>query len=83
MLIRRALIRPPYPNNWSEFDSYLGADVFCEGESSDDEESYKKRRPCTGSNFAKIPIVSEIPKIINPAAGVSSKTEKDPKPIKN
>ena len=45
--------------------------------------SDEKRRPCTGSNFAKIPIVSEIPKIINPAAWVASKTQKDTKPIKN
>ena len=45
--------------------------------------SYENRRPSTGSNFAKIPIVSEIPRIINPADEVSSKTEKDPKPIKN
>ena len=43
----------------------------------------KKRFPNTGSNFSKIPILSEIPKIINPAAWVSSKTQKDTKPIKN
>ena len=43
----------------------------------------KKRFPNTGSNFSKIPILSEIPKIINPAAWVSSKTQKDTKSIKN
>ena len=42
-----------------------------------------KRRLCTGSNFSKIPIISETPKINNPAAWVSSKTQKDSKPIKN
>ena len=43
----------------------------------------KKRWPSVGSNFAKIPVLSEIPKIINPAGWVSSKTQKDTKPIKN
>ena len=43
----------------------------------------KKRLPNAGSNFSKIPILSEIPKIQNPAAWVSSKTQKDTKPIRN
>ena len=43
----------------------------------------KKRLPKAGSNFSKIPILSEIPKILNPAAWVSSKTQKDTKPIRN
>ena len=43
----------------------------------------RKRLPNTGSNFSKIPILSEIPKINNPAAWVSSKTQKDTKPIRN
>ena len=43
----------------------------------------KKRLPNTGSNFSKIPILAEIPKIPNPAAWVSSKTQKDTKPIRN
>ena len=43
----------------------------------------KKRLPNTGSNFSKTPILFEIPKILNPAAWVSSKTQKDTKPIKN
>ena len=60
----------PYPNNRS---SHLS-----------DSEVYEHRPVLgTGSNFAQIPIVFEIAKIINPAAGISSKTEKDPKPIKN
>ena len=42
-----------------------------------------KRLPNAGSNFSKIPILSEIPKILNPAAWVSSKTQKDMKPIRN
>ena len=43
----------------------------------------KKRWPSVGSNFSKIPLLSEIPKTNNPAAWVSSKTQKDTKPIKN
>ena len=43
----------------------------------------KKRLPNTGSNFLKTPILFEIPKINNPAAWVSSKTQKDTKPIRN
>ena len=43
----------------------------------------KKRWPNTGLNFSKIPILSEIPKIPNPAAWVTSKTQKDTKPIRN
>ena len=43
----------------------------------------RKHRPSTGSNFSKTPILSEIPKIINPAAWIASKTQKDTKPIKN
>ena len=43
----------------------------------------KKRLPNTGRNFSKIPILSEIPKIANLAAWVTSKTQKDTKPIKN
>ena len=42
-----------------------------------------KRLPNAGSNFSKIPILSETPKIQNPAAWVSSKTQKDTKPIRN
>ena len=42
----------------------------------------KKQRPCTGSNFSKMPIVSEISEIISPVALDLSKTAKDPKPIK-
>ena len=43
----------------------------------------KKRLPNTGTNFSKTPILFEIPKTHNPAAWVSSKTQKDTKPIKN
>ena len=43
----------------------------------------KKRLPNAGSNFSKIPILSETPKIHNPSAWVSSKTQKDTKPIRN
>ena len=43
----------------------------------------KKRLPNAGLNFSKIPILSETPKIQNPAAWVSSKAQKDTKPIRN
>ena len=41
------------------------------------------RYPSVGSNFSKPPTLSEIPKIQIPAGWVSSKTQKDTKPIKN
>ena len=47
------------------------------------KRSFGKRLRNAGSNFSKIPILSEIPKILNPAAWVSSKTQKDTKPIRN
>ena len=43
----------------------------------------KKRYPSVGLNFSKVPILPEIPKTNNPAALVSSKTQKDTKQIKN
>ena len=43
----------------------------------------KKSLPNTGSNFSKIPMLAEIPKVPNPAAWVTSKTQNDTKPIKN
>ena len=52
-------------------------------ESLTSDYTKKKRLPNTGSNFSKIPILAEIPKIPNPAAWVSSKTQNDTKPIKN
>ena len=63
--------------------------VYCNNRDIFDDEystSYytkKKWWPNTGLNFSKIPILSEIPKIPNPAAWVTSKTQKDTKPIKN
>ena len=44
-----------------------------------------KRYPGAGTNFSKIPILSEIPTTPNPAGWISSnpKTQKDTKPIKN
>ena len=42
-----------------------------------------KRYPSAGSNFSKIPILSEIATALNPAGWVSSKTQKDTRPIKN
>ena len=50
---------------------------------SSDESSGWKTHPQTGSNFSKIPTNSEIPEIIKNVASVSSKTQKDTKPIKN
>ena len=60
-------------------------DYSCEYSCVYGDYSYtkKKRLPNTGSNFSKTPILFEIPKILNPAAWVSSKTQKDTKPIKN
>ena len=43
----------------------------------------RRRYPSVGSNFSKPPTLSEIPEIQNPAGWVSSKTQKDTKPIKN
>ena len=65
----------PYSNDIDEYELY---ETY-----GDDYLGRTKRRPCTGSNFSKIPIVSEIPKLINPAAWVSSKTQKGLKPQKN
>ena len=55
----------------------------CRSRSSSDESS-PHRYPKTGSNFSKIPTNLEIPdERINNLASVSSKTQKDTKPIKN
>merc|ERR1712131_16100 len=43
----------------------------------------KIRWPSVGSNFSSIPELFEIPETNNPAPLVSSKTQKDSKPIKN
>ena len=43
----------------------------------------EKRWPHTGSNISKPPTLFEIPIVNNPAAWVSSKTQKDSEPIKN
>ena len=64
----------------TSYDDY--GDYSCEY-SCDYFDTKKKRLPNTGSNFSKTPILFEIPKILNPAAWVSSKTQKDTKPIKN
>ena len=61
----------------NNFDEYYD----CSSDSS--PASTRKRKPHTGSNISKPPTLFEIPKIINPAAWVSSKTQKDTKPIKN
>ena len=44
--------------------------------------STKKHWPQTGSNISKPPTLFEIPKVNNPTAWVSSKTQEDTKPIK-
>ena len=62
--------------SYSDYGDY-SCDYFDYGDTK------KKRLPNTGSNFSKTPILFEIPKILNPAAWVSSKTQKDTKPIKN
>ena len=71
--------------SYGDYGDY-SCDYFDYGSfSCDTPYSYtkKKRLPNTGSNFSKTPILFEIPKILNPAAWVSSKTQKDTKPIKN
>ena len=87
MTCKRKLQKPKVQKNSSNDIYEYSNDIY---ESYELYETYvdyslgrTKRRPCTGSNFSKIPIVSEIPKIINPAAWVSSKTQKDLKPQKN
>ena len=45
--------------------------------------SSQRRYPGAGSNFSKNPILYEIPTALNPAGWVSSKTQKDTRPIKN
>ena len=45
--------------------------------------SSQRRYPGAGSNFSKNPILYETPTALNPAGWVSSKTQKDTKPIKN
>ena len=60
-------------------------------EPSSDDEVYgswislggQRRYPGAGSNFSKNPILYEIPTALNPAGWVSSKTQKDTRPIKN
>ena len=64
-----------WPTNGENMSSYDFRDGF--------PDSSYVRRPHTGSNISKPPTLSEIPKIINPAAWVSSKTQEDTKPIKN
>ena len=72
----------------------LGIPVLSSAEWSDDCLYYSPDRPLTlgstgkhwphtGSNISKPPTLFEIPKVINPAAWVSSNTQKDTKPIKN
>ena len=69
----------------------LRREVFGKQEDAEDEEGVKNelgydndhRYPSVGSNFSKPPTLSEIPKIQIQAGWVSSKTQKDTKPIKN
>ena len=76
---------------YDEFRLVCFSNGLCYGDYEYEEYSYEneckrsfgKRLRNAGSNFSKIPILSEIPKILNPAAWVSSKTKKDTKPIRN
>ena len=64
--------------------SFFESDDSIYGSIYDEYSNTKKKRlPNTGTNFSKTPILFEIPKINNPAAWVSSKTQNDTKPIKN
>ena len=67
---------------WVTYGYGANRDIF-DYEYSTSYCTKKKRLPNTGSNFSKTPILLEIPKTHNPAAWVSSKTQKDTKPIKN
>ena len=51
--------------------------------STEVEDRSSAKWPQTGSNISKPPTLFEIPTMNNPAAWISSKTQKDTKPIKN